>query len=113
MKNKLQSEFYSVSSLSFSSSIVVTERYALVIRPRAVASLQREYALARTDPTIRPGRSIYVIVKDYEQETCIILMIWSLTCSYSRPTSCRATGGCWKPMCLHVPETCDSAAGQS
>ncbi len=79
MKNKIQSEFlFSIFSLIV-IVILVQSFYVLVVRPQAEASLVRDYELAKTDPTVRPGRSIWVIVRDYEQETCIILMLWSLT----------------------------------
>lgn len=85
MQAKTMAKFRQPGELMFSlialalAIIVVQSVYAVIIRPRAEASLRETYQLAKTDPTIRPGRSVYVILKDYEQETCIILMLWSLT----------------------------------
>lgn len=104
MKNKIQSEFlFSLVSLAL-IVLVVQSFYALVVRPRAEAGLQREYELARTDPTVRPGRSIYVIVKDYEQETCIILMLWSLTLLSYKTLRLVRDRRLLDADVLHVPE---------
>lgn len=87
MKNKIQSEFlFSIFSLIV-IVIIVQSVYVLYIRPQAAASLIRDYEAAKTDPKVRPGRSIFVIVRDYEQETCIILMLWSLALLTYRSSS--------------------------
>lgn len=58
--------------------IIVHAIYVLHVRPtaQAIATQQREAMLA--DPSYVPERSPYIIVKDYEQETVIILMLWAL-----------------------------------
>jgi biopolymer transport protein ExbB/TolQ len=104
MKNKYPSEFlFSIFSLII-IIIIVQSIYVVVIRPRAVSSLQREYELARTDPTVRPGRTIYVIIKDYEQETCIILMLWSLALLTYKTFRLSRDRRLLDADVLHVPE---------
>lgn len=63
------------------AAILVQSIYATVIRPRAEVLIAESAAAAASSKA--PGRqlqlrSIYVILKDYEQETAIILTLWSL-----------------------------------
>jgi biopolymer transport protein ExbB/TolQ len=51
--------------------------YTLIVRPRAEASLTQAAAMAATNERQTSLRSIFVIVKDPEQETCFILAIWA------------------------------------
>lgn len=57
---------------------VVQTAYALWIRPSAQAWLEQQKVLVRADPDYKPARSLYVIVKDYEQESAIIMAIWAI-----------------------------------
>lgn len=71
---------YSLGALAL-AAVLVQAVYALVIRPRAEAILS-DSTHALVEGAKRPTlqlRSIYVILKDYEQETAIILAIWSLS----------------------------------
>jgi biopolymer transport protein ExbB/TolQ len=58
--------------------ILVHLVYITVVRPNADAVLaeQAELLAARVD--FVPERSLYVVVKDFEQETCFILMFWAI-----------------------------------
>ena len=69
------------------SAIVVQAIYATIIRPRAEAILAepstpsvggRGSERAAGAPETRNLRSIWVILKDYEQETALILATWAL-----------------------------------
>jgi biopolymer transport protein ExbB/TolQ len=84
--------------------IVVQSIYAIVIRPRAEVTLKREYALARTDPTIRPGRTFIVIIRDYEQEACIVMMLWSLALISHKTLLLRHDQKLLAADVVHVPE---------
>ncbi len=70
---------YSLGTL-LAIAIVVQMFYATVIRPHAQALLQEAL---RTDASGNVDRSqlrsVWVIVKDYEQETAIILTLWSIS----------------------------------
>jgi len=61
-------------------AVVIEGIYALVIRPRAETVLQQRSMVRRDDANraILQLRSIYVILKDYEQQTAITLGAWAL-----------------------------------
>ncbi|MDQ6992501.1 MAG: MotA/TolQ/ExbB proton channel family protein [Mariprofundus sp.] len=54
------------------STVTVHLTYMLYIRPQADLVLQSAKKLGQSAP-----RDLFVIVKDYEQELCIILMLWA------------------------------------
>ena len=58
--------------------IIVHAAYIAVIRPNADAILARQAAMLEEDKSQATERSIYVLIRDYEQETCFILMFWAL-----------------------------------
>ncbi len=58
--------------------IVVHAVYVAVIRPTANAFLTEQNALIKIDENYVPQRSYYVVVRDYEQETCFVLMFWAM-----------------------------------
>lgn len=59
-------------------TIVVHAAYVTVVRPRASALLAEQRAAMIKDPNYVAERSIYVVLKDYEQESEIILGLWAL-----------------------------------
>jgi biopolymer transport protein ExbB/TolQ len=78
MNRKFPSEFlFSVIALAV-AIVVVHATYVLHVRPVANAVLVTERARMAEDPNYVAERSMYVIVKDYEQEATIILMLWAL-----------------------------------
>ena len=58
--------------------IIVHAVYVAVIRPKADAILAEQAAILDEDKSQVTERSVYVLIKDYEQETCFILMFWAL-----------------------------------
>lgn len=58
--------------------IVVHASYVTIVRPNARAAeiVQQEAIAANPDAT--PERSVWIIVRDYEQEVCFILMLWAM-----------------------------------
>ncbi len=52
--------------------------YVTVVWPRSEALLAVQQARMQVDPAYVQERSIWVILKDYEQESEIILMLWAL-----------------------------------
>ena len=58
--------------------IVVHAVYVALIRPEAEEILARERAQMQVDPTYVQERSFYVIVRDFEQEACFVLMLWAM-----------------------------------
>ncbi len=78
MTRRYPSEFlYSLFSL-LAAVIVVHAFYVAAVRPNAQAVLDAQAAAMKTDPDYVPDRSLWVIMKDYEQESCIILLLWAL-----------------------------------
>jgi biopolymer transport protein ExbB/TolQ len=76
----LDDAVYSIAALLL-SVIIVHSVYTLIIRPRAEAVLSQRVEITNTSNVktqVLQLRSIYVILKDHEQELCIILMFWSL-----------------------------------
>lgn len=78
MKRGENSEFiYQLFALMF-SFIVVHAAYVVVIRPNADAIIQNQMERQAAGEVIGEERSLYVVLKDYEQETCFVLMLWAL-----------------------------------
>jgi biopolymer transport protein ExbB/TolQ len=59
-------------------AITVHAVYVTVVRPRAAAVLAEQRAAMKKDPNYVTERSIYVVLKDWEQEAEIILGLWAL-----------------------------------
>lgn len=77
----LDDAVYSIAALLL-SVIVIHSIWTLVIRPRAEAVLSQRVEMTQAGTNVKTQvlqlRSIYVILKDHEQELCITLMFWSL-----------------------------------
>jgi len=58
--------------------IVVHAVYVGVIRPSADAQIRQEMALQAAGEDFVPERSFAVVIRDFEQEACFILLIWAL-----------------------------------
>lgn len=58
--------------------IFVHAAYVGIIRPKADAILTQRAAMFEKDKNQTPERSVYVMIRDYEQEACFILMFWAL-----------------------------------
>ena len=68
---------YQVFSLLI-AFILVHGAYVTVIRPRADLFLEQEKAQLAADPDYEQQRNFYVVLQDYEQEACFVLMFWAL-----------------------------------
>jgi biopolymer transport protein ExbB/TolQ len=78
MKTRYPKEFlYSLGSL-LAAVIVVHAIWTAWVRPSAQAVLAVQTEAMRKDPNFVPERSLFVIMKDWEQESCVILMLWAL-----------------------------------
>jgi biopolymer transport protein ExbB/TolQ len=53
--------------------------YVLHVRPTAQAIMEQNRIAADRDKNFVADRSVYILIKDYEQEAAIILMLWALT----------------------------------
>ena len=80
MKKSFPISFESIYQL-FSLIVVVILIHAIyvaVIRPKADAVLERQAVLVGQDKSYVTERSVYVLIRDYEQEACFILLFWAL-----------------------------------
>lgn len=58
--------------------VFVHATYVAVIRPNAETFLQEEKSKMEEDTNYVPQRSIYVVVRDFEQEACFVMVLWAL-----------------------------------
>lgn len=79
MKRRLSSEFLFQLFALLIAIILVHAIYVGVIRPTADAILERQMELQQAGEEFVPERSIFVVIRDFEQESCFILLIWALS----------------------------------
>ncbi|CAM2068166.1 MotA/TolQ/ExbB proton channel family protein [Sulfidibacter corallicola] len=78
MKRSFPVEFvYQIIALLV-AVIFVHTLYVVWVRPEATQILAEQVARVQADPDYVPERSVFVIVRDHEQEACFILMLWAL-----------------------------------
>lgn len=78
MKHRMSSEFiYQLFALLI-AVIVIHAVYVGAIRPSADAQIKQEMALQAAGEDFIPERSFAVVIRDFEQEACFILLIWAL-----------------------------------
>ncbi|MFN2286784.1 MAG: MotA/TolQ/ExbB proton channel family protein [Chromatocurvus sp.] len=79
MKNRMSSEFIFQLFALLITIILVHGAYVGVIRPSAEAQLETQLALQAAGEDFVPKRTIAVVIRDFEQEACFILLIWALS----------------------------------
>ncbi len=57
--------------------IIVHGAYVTVIRPRADAFIEKQQVLVKQDRQHEQKQNFFVVLRDYEQEACIVLMLWA------------------------------------
>ena len=77
MRQDLAKEFFFQLISLLVAIIVVHAVYVAVIRPKADAILQEQQELQTEGIAYDMEKSLFVTIKDYEQETCFILMLWA------------------------------------
>jgi biopolymer transport protein ExbB/TolQ len=78
MRNRVGFEFVYQAFALVISLIIVHAFYVAVVRPEATLSMQQERLRIQEDPAYVPDRSVYVVVRNFEQEACFILMFWAV-----------------------------------
>jgi len=79
MRKHLPVEFlYQIFSLIL-VIIMVHGIYVSVVRPNAEAELRADQIGMQEDPNYVPQRSVFVIIRDFEQEACFILFLWAVS----------------------------------
>jgi biopolymer transport protein ExbB/TolQ len=79
MKNQPSSEFIFQIAALLLSVIVVHAAYVGFIRPSADAQLREQMARQLAGEDFVPQRSLTVVIRDFEQEACFVLLIWALS----------------------------------
>lgn len=59
--------------------IVVHALYVGIVRPNAAAIIEEQTIQTKLNANYVPERSLYVVIRDFEQESCFILMLWSFS----------------------------------
>jgi len=77
MRHNPFSEFYFQLIALMVSIIVVHAVYITIVRPAADEFLRDQIALQAAGEIAEIERSGYVVIKDYEQESCFILALWA------------------------------------
>jgi biopolymer transport protein ExbB/TolQ len=77
MKKNFSNEFVFQVFALLISFIIVHAVYVTLIRPAARVHQQQQAELIQADPAYITKDSFFVVIKDYEQETCFILMFWA------------------------------------
>ena len=78
MKKTYPTEFVFQTISLIVAIIVVHAIYVLLIRPQADSILAQQQAQMEVDPNYVQERSVFVIIRDFEQESCFVLMIWAM-----------------------------------
>ena len=79
MRKQLPVEFiFQLFSLII-AVIIVHAAYVSIIRPNATAILEQQAIELNANPDFVPERSTYVVIRDFEQEACFILMFWAIS----------------------------------
>lgn len=79
MKRNFRNEFlYQVFALII-GVILVHAVYVTVVRPQATAILAEQTLRIQEDENYTPERSLYILIRDFEQEACFVLMLWAFS----------------------------------
>ena len=78
MKKSFPVEFVFQLFALILSVIIVHATYVTLVRPKAAEIIAEQQVRIAEDDTYVPERSVYVLIRDYEQESCFILLFWAL-----------------------------------
>jgi biopolymer transport protein ExbB/TolQ len=78
MKKSYPVEFVYQTLALLVAAIVIHAFYVAVVRPKSAAIFAEQRARMQADPDFVPESSFWVIIRDYEQESCFVLMAWAL-----------------------------------
>lgn len=104
MNRKLPNEFTFTVVALLLSVILVHAAYVLHVRPVAEAQMRADREAMAKDPEYVQQRSIYVVIKDYEQEAEIILMLWALAILGYKALAYRREAEALRAGLLRLPE---------
>ena len=78
MKRSLPFESIYQAAALIIAIIAVHLVYVTVVRPNADAILAVRAAQAAAGEPVDQERSLYVVLRDYEQESCFVLGLWAV-----------------------------------
>lgn len=78
MKRRLSTEFVYQLFALLVAIIVVHAFYVGVVRPQADADAARQEAILEATGEAPTDRSLWIVIRNYEQELCFILTLWAL-----------------------------------
>jgi biopolymer transport protein ExbB/TolQ len=78
MNRQVPFEFVYQAAALVIAIVLVHLVYITVIRPNAEAILEHQVEQAAQGQPYIQDRSLYVVLKDYEQEACFVLMFWAM-----------------------------------
>ncbi len=78
MQRQVPTEFIFQASALVVSLIVVHLLYITTIRPNAQTILDARAAQEAVGELVEQEQSVYVMLKDFEQEACFVLMFWAI-----------------------------------
>ena len=79
MKKYIPTEFVFQLATLLIAVIVVHAFYVAVVRPNADAIIEERQIQIEENPNYVPERSFFVVIRDFEQEVCFVLMLWALS----------------------------------
>lgn len=79
MKKHIPTEFVFQMASLLVAVIFVHAFYVAVVRPNAAAIIEEQQIQIEENPDYVPERSFFVIIRDFEQESCFVLMLWALS----------------------------------
>ena len=79
MKRQLSVEFIIQLFSLVIAIIIVHGVYVSILRPNATAVLRQQAIEINQNPDYVAERSVYVVLRDFEQESCFILMLWAMS----------------------------------
>ncbi len=104
MRKSKSSEFMFEIIALIVIAIIVQAFYATVVRPRAAEIAAADAVAMQKDPNFVPAREVFIIIKDFEQEVCFILALWSLAIMGYKGWSLRRNDALLRMDLLKLPE---------
>jgi len=104
MKQRMSSEFlYQLFSLLI-ATILVHAVYVGLIRPSADATLRQQVSLQQAGEDFVAERTLAVVIRDYEQEACFILLLWAMAIMVYKARQTLAQQQLLERSLLDIPE---------
>ena len=98
------SEFFVTLFALIVTVLAIHASYVAWIRPQGTAIIEAEQARLRADPNYVPQRSVYLVVKDFEQEAEIIHFVWAMLIIGYKALLVRRERKLLERELIHVPE---------